>query len=155
MRALSGQASHSFCHPVIKPLRHKNTHTHMPVWNLSYRHFIFLYLVMILETQERADTSDHYCLLCIPPCSVRLDQSKIWPLRWNIKSMSELNALKNSPKTYAPCEELWGSRPPRSLASVMALASSSSLMILVGPETSLAAKCNGVRPRVGLDTKWW
>lgn len=35
----------------------------------------------------------------------------------------------------------------------MALASSSSSMILAGPETSLAAKCNGVRPRVGFDTK--
>ena len=28
MRAWTGQASQSFCHPVIKPLRHKNTDTH-------------------------------------------------------------------------------------------------------------------------------
>ena len=153
MRALSGQASHSFRHPVIKPLRHKNTHTCQS--ETFPTGTSFSYTSSWFWRHRRANTSDHYCMLCIPPCSVRLDQSKIWPLRWNIKSMSELNALKNSPKTYAPCEELWGSRPPRSLASVMALASSSSLMILVGPETSLAAKCNGVRPRVGLDTKWW
>ena len=44
------------------------------------------------------------------------------------------------------CEEL-GSGPLRSSASVLALASSSSSMILTGSESSLAAKCSGVRPQ--------
>ena len=42
--------------------------------------------------------------------------------------------------------ELWGSRPVTSLAMGDALASSSIGIMLLGPETSLAAKCRAVRP---------
>ena len=53
--------------------------------------------------------------------------------------------LISSHKPHIRVKEIWGSQPPRSFASVIALASSSST-ILADPETSLAARCSGVRP---------
>ena len=69
-------------------------------------------------------------------------------LRLNLLSNGNSVGSEGSDHTHSHilCEEL-GSGPLRSSASVLALASSSSSMILTGSESSLAAKCSGVRPQ--------
>ena len=75
-------------------------------------------------------------------------------IRTEIESSQTESTLENSvgsegsdhTHSHILCEEL-GSGPLRSSASVLALASSSSSMILTGSESSLAAKCSGVRPQ--------
>ena len=73
---------------------------------------------------------------------------KLKALRLNLLSNENSVGSKGSDHTHSHilCEEL-GSGPLRSSASVLALASSSSSMILTGSESSLAAKCSGVRPQ--------
>ena len=73
---------------------------------------------------------------------------KLKALRLNLLSNENSVGSKGSDHTHSHilCEEL-GPGPLRSSASVLALASSSSSMILTGSESSLAAKCSGVRPQ--------
>ena len=74
---------------------------------------------------------------------------KLKALRLNLLSNGNSVGSEGSDHTHSHilCEDLWGSGPLRSSASVLALASSSSSMILTGSESSLAAKCSGVRPQ--------
>jgi hypothetical protein len=74
---------------------------------------------------------------------------KLKALRLNLLSNGNSVGSEGSDHTHSHIlfEDLWGSRPLRSSASVLALASSNSSMILTGSESSLAAKCSGVRPQ--------